>query len=259
MKKRMPVIFIGHGSPMNALQDNAFTKTLHVVAQSMETPKAIVCISAHWQTNGTYITGSSEPEQIYDFYGFPQELYDIKYKPKGAPALAKETKRLLLGANAGLDMARGIDHGTWAVLKHLYPQCNVPVIQISLDAAKPSREHFAIGRLLSELRNEGVLIIGSGNIVHNLSMIDWAQFAKHSPGWALDFDRYVKDALNAGNDDKLIAYGDNRSAAYAVATNEHYLPMLYACALRSKGEKLEYIHEGFQHASISMRSFVIGL
>ncbi len=259
MQKLMPVVFVGHGSPMNAIQDNEFTKALHAFAKTIAKPKAILCISAHWMVNSTLVTGLDDPEQIYDFYGFPQELYEVKYQPKGSLALAKEVVKLLGNHKAGLDTEWGIDHGTWTVLKHLYPQCDIPVIQLSLDAGKSERQHYELAKKLSELRKKDVLILGSGNVVHNLAIIDWAQFAKKSPPWALDFDQYVKGALDSGNDELLINYAENnQSAAYAVATNEHYLPMLYVCALRNKGEKLSYFYEGFQHSSISMRCFAIG-
>ena len=259
MPKLMPVVFVGHGSPMNAMQDNDFTRALSGIAKKLPKPKAILCVSAHWVTEGAYVTGSAKPEQIYDFYGFPEELYRIKYRPEGSPALAKETAKLLKDYSAATDTGWGIDHGTWSVLKHMYPKCDMPVIQLGLNASMTEKEHYEAAKKLIALRSEGVLILGSGNVVHNLSMIDWAQFADKTPAWAQDFDSYVKKALDSGDDELLIKYAENNpNAAYAVATNEHYLPVLYACALRGKGEKLEYFYEGFQHASISMRSFTIG-
>ncbi|MGA2089923.1 MAG: 4,5-DOPA dioxygenase extradiol [Endomicrobiales bacterium] len=259
MHNLMPVVFIGHGSPMNAIQNNAFTQSLSTYAGRIAKPKVILCISAHWMTNGTYITGSDNPEQIYDFYGFPQELYEVRYRPEGSKILAQQFIKILGDSTKGLDRSWGIDHGTWAVLKHMYPACDIPVIELSLDAAKSESEHYTMSKKLSGLRKEGVLIIGSGNIVHNLSRIDWAQFAEKTPQWAQEFDSYVKDALESGNDGALIDYaGKTSSAAYAVPTNEHYLPLLYTCALRGAGEKAHYFYEGFQHASISMRSFAFG-
>lgn len=259
MNNRLPVVFVGHGSPMNAIQDNEFTKALAAFGGAHPKPKEILCVSAHWVTDGTFITGAEEPEQIYDFYGFPPELYAVSYRPRGARALAKETEKLLGGLTAGVDTERGIDHGTWSVLKHMYPAGDIPVFQVSLDAAKSAGEHHAMAHKLMPLRDEGVLIVASGNVVHNLSLIDWAQFAKKTPSWALEFDRFVADALETGDDTALIAYTEkNRHAAVAVPTDEHYLPLLYACALRAPGEKIRYIYEGFQHGSISMRSFVIG-
>lgn len=260
MKKLMPVVFVGHGSPMNAIQETEFTKALSVFAGSIPKPKAIACISAHWETAGTFVTGSDNPGQIYDFYGFPQELYEIKYRPKGSVALAKETAGLLSGFGVKLSYIRGIDHGTWSVLKHMYPKCDIPVIQLSLDETKTEKEHYELAKGLADLRKQEVLILGSGNIVHNLSMIDRDQFAKKTTPWAIQFDRYVKNGLDSANDGLLINYTmHNENAAHSVPTNEHYLPMLYACALRSNGEKARYFYEGFQHSTISMRSFAFGV
>jgi 4,5-DOPA dioxygenase extradiol len=259
MKNIMPAVFVGHGTPMNAAQDNGFTKTLSAFAGSIPKPKAVLCVSAHWVSDGTFVTGSENPEQIYDFYGFPQELYEIKYRPKGSVSLAKRTAELLGGLDAGLNSEWGTDHGAWSVLKHMYPECDIPVVQLSLNAAMSEEEHFKAAKHLSALRKEGVLILGSGNIVHNLSMIDWDQFAKKITPWALEFDSYVKRALDSGNDAQLINFAENdRNAGYAVPTNEHYLPMLYIAALRGKGEKLNYFYEGFQHSSLSMRCFAVG-
>jgi len=258
MHKLMPAVFVGHGSPMNAIQKNDFTKAIAAFAVNIPRPKAILCVSAHWMTNGTRVTGSDNPEQIYDFYGFPQELYEVGYRPKGSAALAKETAKLCGDFKVSLDSEWGIDHGTWSFLKHMYPKCDIPVIQLSLDAVKSPKAHYELAKKLFGLRKEGVLILGSGNIVHNLSIIDWAQYSKKTPPWAFDFDKFVKDGLDSGNDDLLVNYAaNNKSAAYAVATNEHYLPMLYACSLRREGETVSYFYEGFQHASISMRCFTI--
>jgi len=255
----MPVVFIGHGSPMNAIQDNDFTRSLDKLGKTLPKPKVILCVSAHWVSEGTFITGSENPEQIYDFDGFPDQLYKVKYRPKGSVAAAKEVEKLLAGVPAKLSTEWGTDHGTWSILRHMYPKCDIPVIQLSLDVGKPERWHYETAKRLLSLRKQGVLIIGSGNIVHNLSMIDWGQFSEKTPDWALEFDAETKKRLDTGDDEGLIDYAkkDARAAAYAVPTNEHYLPMLYAAALRQKGEKVSYFYEGFQHGSISMRSFVI--
>jgi 4,5-DOPA dioxygenase extradiol len=258
MNKLMPVVFVGHGSPMNGVQDNEFTRALSAFAKSIARPKTILCVSAHWVTDGTFVTGSETPEQIYDFYGFPPELYSARYRPAGSVGLAKETVKLIGGTTARLNSEWGIDHGAWVVLKYMYPACDIPVVQLSLDAGMSPEEHFEMGKRLFDLRKEDVLILGSGNIVHNLSMIDWAQFAKKITPWALEFDRDVTNALDAGNDDLLINYEANRNASHAVPTNEHYLPLLYALALRATGEKPSYFYEGFQHSSISMRCLAYG-
>jgi 4,5-DOPA dioxygenase extradiol len=255
MNKLMPVVFVGHGSPMNAMQDNEFTKALGQFARKIPKPEAIICVSAHWVTDGCFVTGSSTPEQIYDFFGFPKPLYEIKYRPKGSPSLAKQAAKLLSKYSVSLDTEWGTDHGTWSILKHMYPGCDIPVIQLSLNLALSEQQHYELAKGLFELRKQGVLIIGSGNIVHNLSMIDAGQFAQNTPSWALEFDEYVKNALDSGKDSLLVNYADNSSAAYAVPTNEHYLPLLYVCALRDKGEKVKYFFEGYQHSSLSMRCF----
>jgi 4,5-DOPA dioxygenase extradiol len=259
MQKLMPVVFVGHGSPMNAVADNDFTLVLNSFAKSISKPKAILCISAHWMTKGSFVTGAEDPKQIYDFYGFPKELYEVKYKPKGSLELAKQTAILLKSFNAELDTEWGIDHGTWSVLKHMYPKCDIPVIQLSLDGSKTEKENYEIAKKLFDLRKQGVLIMGSGNIVHNLSMIDWDISAKNTPDWARGFDKYIKNALDSVNDDLLINYAENADSEYAVPTNEHYLPMLYIAALRGKGEKVNYFFEGFQNDSLSMRCFAIGI
>lgn len=259
MHKFMPVVFVGHGSPMNAMQNNEFTKSLGAFARKIPKPKAIICVSAHWVTEGSFITGSESPRQIYDFFGFPNELYDIKYRPKGSRELAKRAVELLKEYNVNLDTEWGIDHGTWSILKHMYPACDVPVIQLSLNADILVQVHYKVAKSLFELRKQGVLIIGSGNIVHNLSLIDAGQFAQNTPDWALEFDGYVKQALDSDDDSLLINYSSNKDAAYAVPTNEHYLPLLYVCALRDKGEKVKYFYEGYQHSSLSMRCFSLGV
>jgi len=259
MQELMPVVFVGHGSPMNAVQDNEFTRALGAFAKTIPRPKAVLCVSAHWMTDGIFLTGSAKPVQIYDFYGFPRELYEVIYSPEGSPTLAKEMLKLLSVFKAGLDTEWGIDHGAWSVLKHMYPESDIPVIQLSLDAERPEAGHYEMAKKLADLRQEGVLILGSGNIVHNLSMIGPDQFSKKVTPWAVEFDRYVKNALDSGDDGLLINYAENNpNADYAVPTNEHYLPLLYVCSLRKKGEKLNYFYEGFQHSSLSMRGFSIG-
>lgn len=255
----MPVVFVGHGSPMNVMENNDFTRSLAQLGKTLPRPKAILCISAHWVSKGTLITGAREPEQIYDFYGFPEEMYAVKYRPHGSPELAKKIETLLADVHAKADSSWGIDHGAWTVLKHMYPAADIPVLQLSLDGTKSERAHYEVGKKLQALRGEGVLIIGSGNVAHNLRMIDYDMYTATVAPWAVNFDAFVKDNLDAGNDEKLIDFAAHtgRNGQYAVPTNEHYLPMLYIAALRRPGEKVRYIYEGFQNGSISMRSFVI--
>jgi 4,5-DOPA dioxygenase extradiol len=257
MPNIMPVIFIGHGSPMNAIQTNDFTMALGNVSKIIEKPGLILSISAHWESDGTFITESRNPEQIYDFYGFPDELYEVKYAPEGSPEAAGKISKFLNDKNVRLDNNRGIDHGTWSILKHIYPEAEIPVIQISLDYKKTPEEHYRLGKNLYELRKENVLIIGSGNITHNLRMISPDQYSESITGWAFEFDDYIKKNLESNNDKNLINYKNNKLFQYAVPTNEHYLPLLYIAGLRTESEKIEYIYEGFQHSSLSMRSFIV--
>lgn len=255
----MPLLFVGHGSPMNITQKNDFTESLRRTGELLPRPRLILCISAHWVTDGTFVTGAARPRQIYDFYGFPDELYDVVYDARGS---VKDAGHLAaLGASAGVapDSRWGIDHGTWAVLKHMYPNHDIPVIQLSLDGSRDEAAHYKLASFLQPLRSDGVLIIGSGNIVHNLRMISWQQFGEEPFSWAKRFDEQVADALEQRDSDLLVRYDtrDQEAGVNAVPTNEHYLPLLYIAALRGAAENIEYIHEGFQHRSISMRSFIV--
>jgi 4,5-DOPA dioxygenase extradiol len=255
----MPLLFVGHGSPMNITQKNEFTESLRHAGKTLPKPRLILCVSAHWVTDGTFVTGAAQPKQIYDFYGFPDELYEVAYPVSGSPKDADHVAKLGKDIPVSPDERWGIDHGTWSVLHHLYPQHDIPVIQLSLDGNKDEAEHHKLASFLQPLRSEGVLIIGSGNIVHNLRLISWQQFGEEPYPWAQRFDEQVKDALARKDDDLLIRYDsrDKDTGFHAVPTNEHYLPLLYIAALRGGTEKVEYIHEGFQHRSVSMRSFVV--
>lgn len=259
MSSLMPLLFVGHGSPMNIVQTNDFTKSLHSAGKGLPRPRLILCVSAHWVTDGTFVTGTDNPKQIYDFYGFPDELYRVIYNPAGSPKDAEQVARLGRSVPVSPDSRWGIDHGTWAILHHLYPQADIPVIQLSLDGSKDEAEHFELAAFLQPLRAEGVLIIGSGNIVHNLRLISWQQFGEEPYPWAAAFDAQVKEALEKRNNDLLVRYDsrDRDMGFHAVPTNEHYLPLLYVAALRRSNEKIEYIHEGMQHRSVSMRSFIV--
>jgi 4,5-DOPA dioxygenase extradiol len=259
MPDLMPLIFIGHGSPMNVVQQNDFTRSLASLGVRLPRPRLILVISAHWETEGTFVTGAAHPKQIYDFYGFPDELYEIIYSPEGSTADANRIASLGKGIPVTLNTQWGIDHGSWAILKHIYPRHDIPVIQLSLDGTKDEAAHFKLASVLLPLRSEGVLIIGSGNIVHNLRLISWQQFGEAPFAWARKFDEQVKYALDQRDNDLLVRYDskDGETGRYAVPTNEHYLPLLYIAALRRESETIEYIHEGFQHRSISMRSFIV--
>jgi 4,5-DOPA dioxygenase extradiol len=259
MSDTLPLLFVGHGSPMNIVQQNEFTASLRQAGKALPKPRCILCVSAHWVTDGTFVTGAAHPKQIYDFYGFPDELYAVTYRASGSLQDASRVAMLGKDIPVSPNNGWGIDHGTWAVLHHLYPQADIPVIQLSLDGNKDEAEHHKLASLLQPLRSEGVLIIGSGNIVHNLRLISWQQFGEEPFPWARKFDEQVTDALARKDDDLLINFDsrDRDMGFYAVPTNEHYLPLLYIAALRGKAERVEYIHEGFQHRSVSMRSFIV--
>jgi len=259
MPDLMPLLFIGHGSPMNIIQQNDFTGSLRKAETALPKPRLILCVSAHWVTDGSFVTGAAKPKQIYDFYGFPDELYQVAYRAAGSPKDAEYITKLGKDIPVSPDDHWGIDHGTWAVLHHLYPGHDIPVIQLSLDGNKDEAEHFRLASFLLPLRSEGVLIIGSGNIVHNLRLISWQQFGEEPFPWARKFDEQVTDALARKDNDLLINFDsrDKDMGFHAVPTNEHYLPLLYVAALRGNNEKIEYIHEGFQHRSVSMRSFMV--
>ena len=265
MKKKMPVLFIGHGSPLNIILDNSFTRSLTALGKRLPKPKAIMVVSAHWLTKGTFVGCVEQPETIYDFYGFAEELYDVVYPCRGASGEAAFVAETLKQAAVTCDTSRGLDHGAWAILRHLYPRADIPVFQLSLDYTfnewdpKPLQYHYDLADGLSELRSRGVLIIGSGNIVHNLGMFDFTNIDAKSFDWAVEFDERVRSNLLSGNHQDLIHYRNmGNSAALAVPTLDHYLPMIYAIALRKKNEPLTFTYEGFQYGSISMRCFQIG-
>ncbi len=254
---KMPLIFIGHGNPMNALYDNNFTQTLKGIQNKIVKPKAILVISAHWLTNGTFVSINPTPKTIYDFGGFPDELFKVKYEPVGAPELAKEIKEKINYTKVQADETMGLDHGAWTILKHMYPNADIPTFELSIDYSKPAAYHYELAKQLNFLRDKGVLIIGSGNIVHNLGMVDW----KNPTGafdWANEFDSTVKSLLDKGDDISLVNYQNlGKSALLSIPTNEHYLPMIYTLGLKTKNENISYLFEGMEMGSISMRSFTI--
>lgn len=262
---KMPVLFIGHGSPMNVIQDNSYTRSLARLGKELPEPEAIMVVSAHWMTNGTYVTCNERPKTIYDFYGFPQELYDIEYSSPGSPEKAELTCQIAHKVSVGCNNQWGLDHASWAVLRHMYPEANIPVFDMSIDYSfnewhpKMMQHHYDMASELRELREQGVLIIGSGNIVHNLALIDFRNVDAEPYDWAVEFDEKVKANLLSGNHRDLIEYLNmGETAKLAVPTLDHYLPMIYTIALQEGGEPLEFTHEGFQHASVSMRCFKIG-
>jgi 4,5-DOPA dioxygenase extradiol len=265
MVQKIPVLFIGHGSPLNIILRNDFTDCLAELGKNLPEPEAIMVISAHWLTNGTYVTCTEKPETIYDFYGFPEELYEIKYQSPGSPDNARLVTELVQKVKIKCNNNWGLDHASWAILKHMYPEADIPVFEMSLDYSfnewhpKPIQYHYDLASGLSELRRRGVLIIGSGNIVHNLGLIDFQNMYAKPYDWAVEFDEKVKSNLLNKNHKDLIDYQKmGRGASMAVPAQDHYLPMIYAIALQEKNETLKFIFEGFQNGSISMRCFQIG-
>jgi 4,5-DOPA dioxygenase extradiol len=255
----MPVRFVGHGHPINAIQENAFTSALTRVGADLPKPRAILVVSAHWLTRNRVVVSAAEhPRTIYDFGPFHPDIFKVVYDPPGSPALAHRTAKIVQSSQVGINAARGLDHGAWTILKHLFPAADVPVFQLSIDFARPPRFHYDLARELLPLRAEGVMIVGSGNIVHNLMRIDWEDADAPTENWARSFDKTAAEFLINKNHDALIEYDQLEFAETAVPTNDHYLPMLYAIALQEEGEKVNFIHEGFQYANISMRCFRIG-
>lgn len=262
---KMPVLFIGHGSPMNLILRNNFTKSLENLGKNLPRPKAILVISTHWLTGGTYVTCMEKPEMIYDFYGFPRELYEMKYASPGSPENAMYITKAVEKTHVKCNYDWGLDHASWAVLRHMYPEADIPVFEMSLDYSfnewnpKPLQYHYDIASELADLRTRGVLIIGSGNIVHNLGLIDFQNIDAEAYEWAVEFDEKIKSNLTNKNHKDLINFMEmGKYAPLAVPTLDHYLPMIYAIALQGKDEKLEFTYEGFQNGSISMRCFRIG-
>lgn len=259
--KKMPVLFVGHGSPMNVLDKaNPFNQNLSLITQKFAKPKAILMISAHWYSSGLQVTSGERPEMIYDFYGFPEELSQVQYPAPGSPELAEQVRLLLQPENVGLNPTRGFDHGTWAVLKFLYPDADIPVVQLSLDRLQSAEWHFNLAKKLSALREQGVLIIGSGNIVHNLRVISWEHIDQIGVGydWAYAFRDQINHAMTTQNDDELVHYeqfGEN--AALSVPTPDHYLPLLYVMALREHDEKVEFFNDNLIAGSLSMTSVLV--
>ncbi|MDH3246754.1 MAG: 4,5-DOPA dioxygenase extradiol [Saprospiraceae bacterium] len=258
---QMPALFLGHGSPMNAIEENEFVWGFRSVSKELPAPRAIFCISAHWETRGTYVTAMEQPRTIHDFGGFPQALYEVEYPAPGSPELAQEIKTLISKANVGLDHQWGLDHGAWSVIKHLYPTAEIPVIQMSLDRSKPPQYHYELGRELAPLRRKGVLIVGSGNLVHNLRMVAWDKLNTPDFGfeWALEAKEKMNEYISTGRHNSLIHYeSQGRSFQLAIPTPEHYLPMLYTLALQEEGEEVNLFNDKAVGGAITMTSLKIG-
>ena len=256
MSEHMPALFIGHGSPMNAIEDNEFSQAWQAAAGEIPQPTAILCISAHWETRGTQVTAMKTPRTIHDFYGFPKPLFDKQYPAPGSPELANRIIDLVKSSPVMPDQGWGLDHGTWSVLCRMYPQASVPVVQLSLDRSLSTAGHYALGGELRQLRQEGVLVIGSGNIVHNLRMMVWEDTAFD---WAVEYDAKVKQWILEGDHEAIIHYEKHgQPAILSVNSAEHYLPLLYILGLKGANEPISFFADKIFGGSISMRCVRFG-
>jgi 4,5-DOPA dioxygenase extradiol len=259
--EKMPVLFVGHGSPMNAIEDNEFSERWRQMGKEIPVPKAVLCVSAHWLTRGTHVTAMEHPKTIHDFGGFPKALFDVEYPAPGNVVLAEETQHLITKTNVGLDHDWGLDHGTWSVVKQMYPAANIPVIQLSIDYDQNGTYHYDLGKQLAALRKKGVLIIGSGNMVHNLRMVAWDKM--DSPGygfdWALEMNTTFKKYITEGNHKPLMEYEKlGPSAKLAIPTPDHYYPLMYALALQDKNEQPVFFNDKAMAGSLTMTSVKFG-
>jgi 4,5-DOPA dioxygenase extradiol len=258
---KFPVLFVGHGSPMNAIEENEFVTGWRNIGKTIPRPNVILCVSAHWETRGTFVTAMEKPRTIHDFGGFPAELFEVQYPAPGSPELAKETKELLKKTEVGFDEKWGLDHGCWSVVKHLYPNADIPVIQLSLDYFQPPQYHYDLSRELSSLRKKGVLIIGSGNMVHNLGMVSWEKIEEPGYGydWAIEANEKMKKFILSDNHKSLINYKEKgRAINLAIPTPDHFLPLLYSLALKEENEKIEVFNDKAVGGSLTMTSIKIG-
>jgi 4,5-DOPA dioxygenase extradiol len=257
----MPSLFIGHGSPMNGIEDNEFSNTWSVMAKEMPIPQAVIVVSAHWLTKGTGITAMEFPKTIHDFGGFPDELYKVQYPAKGSPALAKETKDLVGSTAIELNHDWGLDHGAWTVIRHMYPKADIPILQISIDYTKDIAYHYALAQELSALRKKGVLIIGSGNMVHNLRMVAWNRLSENNFGydWAFEINETFKKLIMDNDHEKLIQYPSlGKEALMAIPTPEHFIPLIYNMGLKASNEEISFFNDKAVGGSITMTSVKIG-
>lgn len=257
---RMPVLFVGHGSPMNAIEENEFVQGFRKVSSEIEMPKAILVVSAHWETSGTRVMALANPPTIHDFGGFPQKLYEVQYPAPGSPLLAKETRELIRSTDVQLDEKWGLDHGAWSVIRHMYPNADVPVIQLSIDTHKNPAEHYAMAKELGKLRDKGILIVGSGNIVHNLRMVDWRKLNEnYAYDWAVEANQKMNDLILKGDHKSLINYSQQGKAfQLSVPTPEHFLPSLYALAIQDQKDDISLFNDEPVGGSLSMTSVKIG-
>jgi 4,5-DOPA dioxygenase extradiol len=257
----MPVLFVGHGSPMNGIEDTEFTRRWTQMAKEIQTPKAVLVVSAHWFTHGTKITAMDFPETIHDFGGFPQALFDVQYPAPGHPALAKETASLIHSAHVELDHDWGLDHGTWTIVRHMYPEANIPVLQLSIDFTKGPQYHYDLAKELYALRKKGVLIIGSGNMVHNLGLVAWNRLndVGYAYDWALKMNDMFKSLIQDGDHKALMNYSAlGKEALLAIPTPEHYLPLMYTLGLKGSKDPIAFFNDKVVGGSLTMTSVKFG-
>jgi len=257
---KMPVLFLGHGSPMNAIEENEFVTGFRNIAKEIPKPNAILCVSAHWETKGTFVTAMQNPPTIHDFGGFPKELFAVQYPAPGSPDLAKVTKTLITKTEVGLDDKWGLDHGAWSVIKHLYPNANIPVIQMSIDYSQTPQYHYELAQQIKSLREKGVLIIGSGNMVHNLGLVEWKRLNEtFGYDWALEANEKMKKYILSGDHKQLINFrSQGKAFDLAIPTPEHYLPLLYSLALKDDKDNVSLFNDKAVAGSLTMTSVKIG-
>ena len=255
----MPAIFFGHGNPMNALQRNAWTDKWANIGKTIQRPQAVLCISAHWYLPATLVTGTTEPRTIHDFGGFPKELYQVRYPARGDTQLARRVQQLLAPLEVGIDTSWGLDHGAWSVLAHVFPDADVPVVQLSIDETQPPDFHFELGKRLTPLRDEGILIIGSGNLVHNLHTYSWGKHTPEPYDWAVRFETTARELMLNGDFEPLVQYDTlGRDAVLSIPTPDHYLPLLYVIATKRNDDTVTFPVEGVDGGSVSMLTVQIG-
>lgn len=255
---KMPVLFVGHGSPMNAIETNEFSNEWKVLAGELPHPKAILCVSAHWETKGTFVTAMEKPQTIHDFGGFPQALFNVQYPVPGSPQLANETKNMIAKTTVGLDENWGLDHGAWSVIRMMYPEADIPVIQMSLDYYQNPQYHYDLAKELAALRQKGILIIGSGNMVHNLRAVDWGK-PEQGFDWAQEANEKFRNLILDNDHKQLINYKSlGREVELSIPTPEHYLPLLYVLALKAGNEEVSFFNDKCVMGSLSMTSVRIG-
>ncbi len=256
-----PLLFIGHGSPMNGIEQNTFSDNWNLIGKNAEPPVAVLVISAHWLTHGTHVTAMEQPPTIHDFGGFPQALSLVQYPAKGSPALAKEIKSIITKTDVGLNHDWGLDHGAWTVVRHIFPEANIPVLQLSIDYHKPAAYHYALAKELQALRKKGVMIIGSGNIIHNLRLADWQKLSEENYGydWALELNELFKDKIAHHEHEALIDYQNlSKAVLLAVPTPDHYYPLIYSLALQSDKEEALFFNDRLVGGSLNMTSVLFG-